>query len=112
MTESTTAGIAVRCGFLTSTQRAGPGARPLPREPGRRPWAARAALMLKAERDRVLGVREVSDISPADLPARYKRHQKTRLRATTFERLDGILETLTARQPARARDISRRTVAE
>jgi integrase len=75
--------------------------------------AARAALMLKAERDRVLvGVKEPSEITTADLLARYKRHQKPRLRPTTFERIDGILETLKARLPERARDISRRTVAE
>jgi integrase len=74
--------------------------------------AARAGLMLKAERDRVLGVKEASEITTEDLLARYKRHQKTRLRATTFERLDGILETLKTRLPERAREISRKTVAE
>jgi integrase len=60
----------------------------------------------------VLGVKEATEITTEDLLARYKRHQKTRLRATTFERLDGILETLKARLPERAREISRRTVAE
>lgn len=74
--------------------------------------AARVALMLKAERDRVLGVREASDITTADLFARYKRHQKTRLRATTFERLDGILEALETALPELARDITKRTVAD
>lgn len=74
--------------------------------------AARAALMLKAQRDRVLGVKEVSEITTADLLARYKRHQKTRLRPTTFERLDGILATLKATLPQRAKEISRKTVAE
>jgi integrase len=74
--------------------------------------AARAGLMLKAERERVLGVKEPSDISTADLLKRYKGHQRPRLRPTTFERLDGILETLKARLPERAKDISRRTVAE
>ena len=73
---------------------------------------ARAGLMLKAERDRVLGVKEASDITTADLLARYKRHQKTRVRATTFDRLDGILETLKASLPERAKDISRKTVAD
>src|SRR5580765_7292348 len=74
--------------------------------------AARAGLMLKSERDRVLGVKEASDITTADLLARYKRHQKTRLRSTTFERLEGILETLKTFLPDRARDITRKTVAE
>jgi integrase len=74
--------------------------------------AARAALMLKAERDRILGVKEASNIATADLLARYKRHQKTRLRSTTFERLDGILEMLKARLPELARAINRKTVAD
>jgi hypothetical protein len=73
---------------------------------------ARAALMLKAEREKVLGVKEASDITTADLLAPYKRHQKPRLCSTTFERLDGILETLTARMAECAREISRRTVAD
>jgi integrase len=68
--------------------------------------------MLKAERDRVLGVKEASEITTADLLARYQRHQKTRLRPTTYERLDGILETLKAALPERAKDISRKTVAD
>jgi integrase len=74
--------------------------------------AARAALMTKAERDRVLGVKEASEITTADLLARYKRHQKARLRTTTFARLDGIVETLKADLPERAKDISRNTVAQ
>jgi len=68
--------------------------------------------MLKSERDRVLGVKEASEITTADLLGRYKRYQKTRLRPTTFERLDGILDMLKASLPERARDISRKTVAE
>jgi|SRR5580704_13605772 hypothetical protein len=51
---------------------------------------ARAGLMMKAERDRILGVKEATDISVADLLTRYEQHQKPRLRATTFERLDAI----------------------
>jgi integrase len=68
--------------------------------------------MLKAERDRVLGVKEASEIATTDLLARYKRYQKTRLRPSTFERLDGMLETLRAALPERAKDISRKTVAD
>ncbi|HEU5022517.1 MAG TPA: site-specific integrase, partial [Bryobacteraceae bacterium] len=44
--------------------------------------------------------------------ARYKRHQKTRLRATTFERLEGILATLNANLPAVAKEITRKSVQE
>jgi integrase len=72
--------------------------------------AARNGLMLKAQQERILGVREASNITTVDLLARYKRHQKPRLRPTTFERLTGILETLEARLPARAKDISRHSV--
>jgi integrase len=68
--------------------------------------------MLKAQRERILGVRAPSDISTADLLKRYKGHQKPRLRPTTFERLDGILTTLKARLPEHAKDITRRIVAE
>ncbi len=66
----------------------------------------------REQREQILGVREVSEISTADLLARYKRYQKTRLRSTTFERLDGILETLKGALPARARDITRKVVAD
>jgi integrase len=71
--------------------------------------AARAALMLKAQRDKVLGP---SEITTADLLKRYKGYQKSRLRATTFERLGGILDTLKSKLPERAKDITRRTVAD
>ena len=74
--------------------------------------AARAGLMVKAQRDRVLGVKEPSEITTADLLARYERHQKPRLRPTTFERLDGILEALKTALPERAKDISRKTAAD
>jgi integrase len=73
---------------------------------------ARAALMLKAERDRVLGVKEASDITTGDLFTRYRRYQKPRLRPTTFERLDGILDTLKGSLPERAKDITRKTIAD
>jgi hypothetical protein len=48
----------------------------------------------------------------ADLLARYKRHQKTRLRPTTFERPDGILETLKTHLPESAKDITRKSVQD
>jgi integrase len=73
---------------------------------------ALSALKTREEKDRMLGVKTVSEISTADLLTRYKRHQRTRLRATTFERLDGILETLKRHLPERAKDISRKDVAE
>jgi hypothetical protein len=56
--------------------------------------------------------RRGSGRSTADLLARYKRHQKTRLRPTTFERLDGILTTLKECLPESAKDINRKTVQD
>ena len=73
---------------------------------------ALSTLKTREQRDRVLGVKTVSEITTADLLARYKRHQRTRLRATTFERLDGILETLKRYLPERAKDITKNDVAE
>ena len=73
---------------------------------------ARNELMVKAERDKRLGVKEPSAITTADLLKRYKGYQKPRLRASTFARLDGILETLKAKLPERAKDITRLTVAD
>ena len=69
------------------------------------------AIKGREERDKILGVKSASDITLADLLTKYKRHQKTRLRPTTFVRLDGILATLQANLPARAKDITRKDVA-
>jgi integrase len=74
--------------------------------------AALSAIKTREEKARILGVKASSDISTADLLGRYKQHQKARLRATTFERLDGILETLKKHLPERARDVNRRIVQD
>jgi integrase len=66
----------------------------------------------KEETARVLGVRPASDITVEALLERYRRHQKARIRPTTYARLSGILETLKARLPVLARQIDKRTVAE
>lgn len=71
-----------------------------------------AGIQTREEKARVLGVKEASVISTADLLSRYKRHQKTRLRATTFARLDCILETLKSHLPVRAKDITRASIQE
>jgi integrase len=73
---------------------------------------ALSGIRTREEKDRILGVKAASDISTADLLARFKRHQKTRLRPATFERLDCILETLKSHLPERARDITRASVQE
>ena len=66
----------------------------------------------REERARDLGVRPASEITTADLMARYKRHQKPRIRPTTFARLDGILETIKAHLPERAKAITKSAVAQ
>jgi integrase len=74
--------------------------------------SALSAVKTRVERDKVLGVKAASDITMSDLLARYKRHQKSRLRPTTFVRLDGIIGTLNKHLPERARDITRKSVAD
>jgi integrase len=73
---------------------------------------ALSAIKTREEKNRILGVKAASDICTADLLDRYKRHQKTRLRTTTFERLDGILTTLKAHLPVTAKDITRKSVQD
>jgi hypothetical protein len=70
---------------------------------------ALSAIRTREEKDRD---KAASEISTGDLLARYNRHQKTRLRPTTFERLDGILETLKTHLPESARDIARKSVQD
>ncbi len=74
--------------------------------------SALEGLRTKAQKERILGVKHTSDITLEALLARYKRHQKTRIRATTFERLDTILKTLVSHLPPLAKDITKRTVSE
>jgi integrase len=73
---------------------------------------ALSAIKIREQRNRVLGVKAASEISTVDLLTRYKRHQRTRLRSATFERLDGILRTLIAHLPDKAKDITRKNVAD
>ena len=64
------------------------------------------------EKARTLGVRPASEIATEALLERFTRHQKTRIRPTTFERLGGILGTLKAHLPAQAKAITKRTIAD
>jgi integrase len=66
----------------------------------------------KEELARTLGVRPASEITLEALFGRYKKHQKARIRPTTFERLGGILDTLKAHLPEMAKAITKRTVSE
>jgi len=79
-----------------------------------RQQALDALRRIKTKEDiaRTLGVRPASDITTEALFARYKRHQKARIRSTTYERLGGILDTLKARLPEQAKAITKHTVAE
>jgi integrase len=70
-----------------------------------------SAIRTQEERARTLGVRPASEITTETLFERFTRHQKTRLRPTTFERLGGILETLKTQLPAQAKAINKRAVA-
>lgn len=73
---------------------------------------ALAAIKTQEEKARILGVRPASDVTMEDLLARYKRHQKPRVRPTTFERLDGILATIKRHLPEQAKDITKQTIAQ
>ncbi len=71
-----------------------------------------SAVKTRIEQNKALGVTAATDITTEDLFVRYKRHQRTKLRATTFERLNGILATLKQNLPSRAKEIRRRTIAD
>jgi integrase len=73
---------------------------------------ALSAIRVQEERARTLGVRPASEITTAVLLDRFKRHQKSRLRSTTYERLNGILVTLGAHLPVQAKAITRRAEAD
>jgi len=66
----------------------------------------------REERDCDLGVKTASEITTEDLFRRFKTFQKAHLRPTTFDRLDGILKLLKVALPARAKEITRQSVAD
>jgi integrase len=69
-------------------------------------------IMTQEERKRAQSSRPVCEIPPATLLERFMRHQKTRLRPTTYERLGGTLRTLQANLPEQATAITKQVVAE
>lgn len=73
---------------------------------------ALSRLERKAEKDHALEVKDVSDISTEDLLERFRRYQKINLRPSTYERLDGIISTLKANLPAKARHVTKNDVAK
>ncbi len=70
------------------------------------------AIRTQEDKARILGVRPATEITLSDLFDRYKKHQKARIRPTTFARLGGILDTLKANLPEQAKAITKRTIAE
>src|SRR5690242_19626527 len=70
------------------------------------------AIRVQEEKARTLGVRPATEITTEALFERYKKHQKARIRSTTFERLGGILDTLKSHLPQQAKAITKRMVAE
>ena len=71
-----------------------------------------AQIKTKVEQERILGVKPESDITTEDLFRQFKKHQRARLRPSTFERLDGILKTLKSKLPLQAKQITRQTISE
>ncbi len=110
--ECITARIGRAGGFLTWTQLVNAFGRRWQRTPGKRLSTLCRRIKTKEEIAHTLGVRPASDITTEALFDRYKRHQKARIRPTTFERLGGILDTLKAKLPPQAKAITKRTVAE
>ena len=70
------------------------------------------AIRTQEDKARILGIRPATEITLSDLFDRYKKHQKARIRPTTFARLGGILDTLKAGLPEQAKAITKRTIAE
>jgi|SRR5215469_12300450 len=70
-----------------------------------------AAIKTGVSKERLLGIREASDISTADLFQRYRRHQKSRIKAESYARTSGILDTLVRLLPTKAREITAAKVA-
>jgi integrase len=70
------------------------------------------AIRTQEDKARILGIRPATEITLFDLFVRYKKHQKARVRPTTFARLGGILGTLKANLPEQAKAITKRTIAE
>jgi integrase len=70
------------------------------------------AIRVQEEKARTLGVRPATEITLEALFERYKRHQKARIRPTTYERLGGILDILKKHLPEQAKGITKRTVSE
>lgn len=65
----------------------------------------------KVEREAVLGIIEPSDITTEAFFARYQRHQKSRIAASTYERLEDILVRLKRHLPPALKMIDKAAVS-
>jgi len=70
------------------------------------------SIKTKVQKERILGVKHISDISTADLLARYKKHQRPRVSPTTFVRLEGILRMMGELLPRHLKDVTQAKVAD
>ena len=68
------------------------------------------AIRTKIQTEKILGVKQASDITVSELLERFRRFQKGQVRPTTFDRLEGIVDVLKTKLPERARDITREIV--
>lgn len=66
----------------------------------------------REERDKLLGVKTQTEMTLAELLKRFRSHQKSRVRPTTFARLDGVIAVLQANLPEQVKAITRKDVAE
>lgn len=73
---------------------------------------ALSLIKVREERDKALGVKTQTEMTLAELMKRFKRHQKSRVRPTTFARLDGVIAVLEANLPTSLRAITRKDVAD
>ena len=66
----------------------------------------------RVQKEKITGVRHVSEMATTDLLKRFKNYQRPRVAASTYERLGDILTTLGTRLPAKLKDISKAVVAD
>jgi len=79
-----------------------------------RPQAMAELHLIKArvQKERQLGIKPDDGISTKELMAKYLRYQRTHVRASTYSRLEGMLESVIDRLPRTAKDIKRATITE
>ncbi len=66
----------------------------------------------KVQKESLTGVKQVSDMTLAELFTRYKRYQRTRVVQTTLDRMDSLLKTLASHLPTQVKEINKLTIVE